>query len=111
MCVILILSYPTYKFENNEYIKLMNMGTITHSQVNKLVNRLPAKKLPLAYNLLADLAEKESSENSHQLNFLLLPINERRRIMAQQAEEMVSFYKETAHERKDWQAGDFIDEC
>jgi len=87
------------------------MDTITHSQVNKLVNQLPTKKLPIAYNLLADLAKKESSEISHQLNFMLLPINERRRIMAQQAEQMVSFYKETAQEREEWQAGDFIDEC
>lgn len=86
------------------------MDTITHSQVQKLVNQLPVKKLPLVYNLLVDLADKESSEISHQLNFMLLPLNERRRIMAQQAEQMVSFYKETAHERETWQAGDFIDE-
>ena len=86
------------------------MDTITHSQVQELVNRLPAKKLPLAYDLLVDLADKESSEISPQLNFMLLPLNERRRIMAQQAEQMVSHYEETAHERKIWQAGDFIDE-
>ena len=83
---------------------------ITHSQVQEIVNRLPAKKLPLVYDLLVDLVDKESSEISPQLNFMLLPLNERRRIMAQQAEQMVSHYKETAQERIEWQAGDFIDE-
>ena len=86
------------------------MDTITHSQVQELVNRLPAKKLQLAYSLLVDLADKESSEISPQLNFMLLSLNERRRIMAQQAEQMVAHYEQTAHKRKIWQAGDFIDE-
>jgi len=71
---------------------------------------LTTKKLPLAYDLLVDLVEKESSEISPQLNFMLLPLNERRRIMAQQPELVVSHDKETAHERGEWQAGDFIDE-
>ena len=31
-------------------------------------------------------------------------------LLAQQAERMVSHYKETAPERSEWQAGDFIDE-
>ena len=31
-------------------------------------------------------------------------------LLAQQAEHKVSHYKETAHERGEWQAGDFIDE-
>jgi len=88
----------------------MIMHTITHSQVQEIVKRLPAKKLPIAYDLLVDLVEKESSEISPQLNFMLLPLNERRRITAQQADRKVSHYKETAHERREWQAGDFIDE-
>ena len=67
-------------------------------------------KLPLAYDFLVGLADKESSEISPQLNFMLLPLNEQRRIMAQQAEHKVSHYKETAHESSEWQAGDFIDE-
>lgn len=86
------------------------MDTITRSLVQEVVNRLPTKKLTLAYNFLVDLADKESSEISPQLNFMLLPLNERRRIMAQQAERMVSHYKETAYEKSEWQAGDFIDE-
>ena len=88
----------------------MIMDTITHSQVQEIVNRLPAKKLPLAYDLLVDLADEESSEISPQLNFMLLLLDERRRIMAQQTKQTVSHYKETANERELWQAGDFIGE-
>ena len=94
-----------------KYRKMIIMDTITHSQVQELVNQLPAKKLQLAYNLLVDLADKESSEISPQLNFMLLSVDERRRIMAQQAKQMVSHYKKTAHERETWQAGDFTDDC
>ena len=31
-------------------------------------------------------------------------------LLAQQAERMVSYYKEAAHETREWPAGDFIDE-
>ena len=86
------------------------METIPHSQVQEIVNRLPVKKQLIAYDFLVDLADKESSEISTQLNFMRLPLNEQRWILAQQAERMVSHYKETAHERREWQAGDFIDE-
>ena len=88
----------------------MIMDTINYSRVQEIVNRLPANKLPLAYDFLLDLADKESSEISPQINFMLLPLNERRRIIAQQAEHKVSHYKETAYETRAWQAGDFIDE-
>ena len=49
------------------------METITYSQVQELINKLPAKKLPLAYRLLVDLVDKGVPEISPQLNFMLLP--------------------------------------
>ncbi|MDZ7289162.1 MAG: hypothetical protein ONB44_05730 [candidate division KSB1 bacterium] len=86
------------------------METITYSQVQDLVKRLPPAKLPLAYNLLADLADKEAEPLSPQLSFMLLPLNERRRIMTQQANQLIAHYEQTANERQEWQSGDFIDE-
>lgn len=86
------------------------MDTITHSQVQDLVDRLPSQKLPIAYNILADLLNIDESELSPQLNIMLLSLNERRKIMAKQAKKMVNHYKETEDERQTWQAGDFVDE-
>ena len=86
------------------------METITYPQVQEMVKRLPTKKLSIAYRLLVDLADKEVDMLSPQLNFMLLPLSDRRRIMAQQAEKMVDYYEQTSDERQDWQAGDFIDE-
>jgi hypothetical protein len=86
------------------------MSAITYSQIQELVMRLPATKLPLVYNLLVDLAKKEEDELSPQLNFMLLPLNERRQIMTQQAKQMIAHYEQAESERQAWQAGDFIDE-
>ncbi len=86
------------------------MEAITYSQVQELVQKLPATKLLLAYNFLIDLADKETDWQSPQLNFMLLPLNERRRIMAQQAKQMVAHYEQTSEERQTWQAGEFLDE-
>ena len=87
----------------------MNMDTITYSQIQELVNQLPAAKLPLAYNFLVDLAKKEVDDQSPQFNFMLLPLSERRQIMEQQAEQLVTHYERTEIERQAWQTGDFID--
>jgi hypothetical protein len=86
------------------------METITPSQIQELVMRLPAAKLPFAFSFLANLADKETELPSPQLDFLLLPLSERRRLMAEQAKRMVSHYEQTAGERQAWQAGDFADE-
>jgi len=86
------------------------METITHSQVQDLVKQLPAPKLPFVYNLLVDLTTNDTEELSPQLNFIRLPLSERRRIMAQQAAQMVAHYEQTATERQAWQGGDFSDE-
>jgi hypothetical protein len=88
----------------------MNMETITYSQVQDLIRQLPAQKLPLVYNLLIDLTTEDKSGMSAQLDFMRLPLSERRRIMAQQAAQMVAHYEQTAAERQAWQEGDFSDE-
>ncbi len=85
------------------------MATITHSQVQELVKKLPETKLPLAYHLLQELADKDV-ETLSQADFMRLSIDKRRRILAQQAEQMKVHYEQTADERTEWQAGDFIDE-
>jgi len=86
------------------------METITYSQVQKLVKRLPASKLPIAYQILSDLNSRPTKTTYPQLDFLCLPLAERRRIMAQQADKMLAHYKQSADERQSWQEGDFIDE-
>ncbi len=40
------------------------MEAITYSQVQDLVKKLPATKLPLAYSILSDLADKEAEAQS-----------------------------------------------
>ena len=84
------------------------MEPITYSQVQELVMRLPTTRLPLAYRLLADLADQEDDGLSPQLRLMRLPLDERRRVMAQQAEQMTAHYEQTASERQVWQGGDFL---
>jgi hypothetical protein len=85
------------------------METITYSQVQELVTRLPAKNLPIAYRLLVDLSATDTDSPSLQRDFMRWPIAERRRLMAEQAQQMVVHYEETALERQTWQAGDFFE--
>jgi hypothetical protein len=82
----------------------MSMETITYSRVQELVMRLPIKKLPIAYRLLVDLSASDSDSPSLQQDFMLLPVAERRRLMAEQAKQMVAHYEQTASERQAWQA-------
>jgi len=84
------------------------MATVTYSQVAQLVKGLPETKLPVAYRLLAELTDADPE--SPPLDFLRLPVEERRRLMAQQAAAIVGHYEETADGRREWQAGDFRDE-
>jgi len=83
------------------------METVTYSQLQELVRRLPAQKLPTAYRLLAELSVGEI--DSPQQEFMLLPLAERRRLMAEQAEQMLVHYAQMPTERQAWQAGDFVD--
>ena len=89
------------------------MNTVTYSQVQTLVRQIPVKKLPLAYRLLTDLVadevvSDEKNEFLSQQAFLKLPLSERRRKMAEQAQELVVHYNEQTAEREYWQAEDFL---
>jgi hypothetical protein len=83
--------------------------TYTHSQVQELVKQLPVKKLSIAYHLLIDLSASDADSLSLQEDFLLLPIAERRRLLAEQAEHTAAYYERTASERQIWQAGGFVE--
>ena len=48
-------------------------------------------------------------ETLSQVDFMKLSLEERRQILAQQAEQMKSHYRQTKDERTEWQTGDFID--
>lgn len=85
------------------------METITYIQVQQLIKKLPETKLSLAYRLLLELIGKEVDTLSPQADFMRLSLDERRRILAQQAEQMKIHYEQTADERSKWQSGDFID--
>lgn len=85
------------------------METITYSQVQELVMRLPIKKLPIVYRLLVDLSASDTDSPSLQEEFVQLSIAERRRLMAEQAKQMMAHYEQTASERQAWQTGDFVD--
>ena len=85
------------------------MQTITYSQVQELVARLPVTKLSTAYDLLLELVSGESKTTLCQLDFMLLPLNERHRLLAQQAEQMLDHYDQTETDRQDWQGGDVIE--
>ena len=82
---------------------------VTYSQVRELVTRLPLKKLPLAYQVLVDLSVSDADASSFQQGFMLLPLTERRRLMAEQAKQMMAHYEQTASERQAWQAGAFVE--
>jgi hypothetical protein len=83
------------------------MHSITYSQIQELIIRLPAAKLSKAYDLLLDLVKDEPITASSQLEFMSLPLIERRRLMAEEAERMVEYYSQTKTEREEWQSGEF----
>jgi hypothetical protein len=89
------------------------MEHITHYQVQELVRQLPVAKLLFAYNLLLELVDdqkKSDTPSSLQVEFMQLSLDERKRILEQQAEQMTAHYRQTATERQQWQAGDFTNE-
>lgn len=85
------------------------METVSYSQVKALLKQLPETKLQTAYRLLADLIAGDTEPSSFQQKYMSLPLNERRRIMAQQAEQMKTHYQESTGERQLWQEGDFLE--
>jgi hypothetical protein len=86
------------------------MTTISHSQIEELIARLPAKKLPTLYEFLVYLLKYEGDEGKiSPVKFIRLPLKERRRLMKQQAAEMVAHYTLASDDRSEWQGGDFLD--
>lgn len=85
------------------------METITYFQVQALVEQLPEERLPAAYHMLRELVAQGDALQS-QLEFLHLPPSQRRQVLARQAEALKAHYQQTAAERSEWQAGDFLDE-
>ncbi len=86
------------------------MEMATYSQVQELVRQLPATKLIIAYGFLLKLMGQKVDIQSPQIEFMQRPIEERSKLLKQQAAQMAAHYKRTALERQEWQAGDFIDE-
>ena len=85
------------------------MQAITYTQVQELVTHVPLTKLPIAYELLRDLAVEKPKIVLPQIEFMFLPLQERRRLLSQQAAELVQYYEQTTEEREVWQGGDFSD--
>jgi hypothetical protein len=59
---------------------------------------------------MVDLNYGSKKTSSPQSDFMLLPLTERRQIMAKQADQMWAHYQQSQNEHIVWQAGDFIDE-
>ena len=72
------------------------METITYTDVQQLIEKLPETKLPLAYRLLVDLENRAIDDQSPQAVFMRLPLAERRQLLAQQAEQMKAHYEQAA---------------
>lgn len=86
------------------------MESITYSRIEELVRKLPKTELSRAYHFLQELTDDKNADTQSRSEFLRLPIQERRRILAQQAGQMKAHYKKKRSERTEWQAGDFVDE-
>ena len=85
------------------------MDTVTYAQVQELVTRIPMVKLPIAYELLAKLAQERVDKLSPQQQFSLLSFEEQQHMLEQQAADMVEHYQQTTDERNEWQSGDIIE--
>jgi cell division protein FtsB len=83
--------------------------TLTYSQVQELVQQIAEARLPAAYQVLRELVDRGETLEA-QVNLLRLPPAERREILARQAEQLKDFYQDSAAERSEWQAGEFVDE-
>ena len=79
------------------------METITYTQVQQLVEKLPETELPLAYHFLLTLVDKDVDPQSPQADFMRLSPEERHRLLSEQAEQMKAHYEQTADERTEWQ--------
>ena len=77
------------------------MKTVTYTQVEQLVKKLPKSKLPIAYHLLVDLINREVDEQSPQAAFMRLSLEERHQLLSEQAEQMKGHYEQISDEHPD----------
>jgi hypothetical protein len=82
--------------------------TITYSQVRDLVLQLPEERLS-AYQALRELIDRGQFLQA-QIDFMHLPLVERCKILAIQAEQLRVSCEANDDELSKWQAGDFVDE-
>lgn len=86
------------------------MSTVTYTQVQELVRHVPPAKLDRVYGMILKMADKAEPVEVSPVDFMKLPLSERRKLMKNQARAMAAHYKKTAAERNEWQEGNFIDE-
>jgi len=79
------------------------MRKITYNRVQQLVKQLPAAKLQRVYTMLLKITETEPDNESPQVDFMNLPLAQRRKIMKKQAQQAAVYYNQTAAEREEWQ--------
>jgi hypothetical protein len=84
-------------------MKKVYMQSITYTQIQNLVKKLPPKKLRRAYDLLVDLVKDDEKNASPQVEFMRLPREERGRLLVEQASYIAPYYEQTESERDDWQ--------
>ena len=77
------------------------MKTVTYTQIEQLVKKLPKTKLPIAYHLLVDLINREVDEQSPQAAFMRLSLEKRRQRLAEQAKQMKEHYEQMSDEHPD----------
>ncbi len=94
---------------NKRWHKVIDMQTITYSQVQELVASLPSAKLPLAHRFLSDLIPESIEAPPPREELMALPLNERRRLLSKQAADLVEHYSRTQDDREVWQGGDIED--
>ena len=78
------------------------------SRVNKILQEVESLNQEEREELrsVLDSVLHQPSEALTPLEVFRLPIEERRKLLARQAENLVSYYESTAKEREEWQGGD-----
>lgn len=74
----------------------------------KIARVMDSLKESSSDRLSQDLGDK-GQETLSQVDFMQLSLEERRQILAQQADQLKGYYERTKDERTEWQTGDFID--
>ncbi len=86
------------------------MQTITYTHLQQLVQKLPEAQLPNAYRLLLGLLSQEKKPAALPADVIKLPLEERRQLLARQAEQLKTVYEQDAEARTAWQTGQFADD-